>query len=268
MIADAYENVRRFTKSPYSAVICRVCNLPVKRSAVLCDQCSLIAHSRCAHNAPPTCNLRAQLLLYAQYAEKGSSPLELLGPMTLSPSTEGASSPGTSVDFGQQSTSSSATSPIHPPTAFRVLTAFRRSRSSLTPEPAAQSTPSVNSIPSPRERRTSLLPSNPLKRKDKEITRSLSSHSTSPGPSSLRSQGLDSSGNNTRRSAGARSESIVSGDDTQVARLSRITGYSVISAGSDHEHEVSPADIPGGLPSSPASSKKRTSKSNESCLVQ
>ncbi|KAF9645362.1 hypothetical protein BDM02DRAFT_3189769 [Thelephora ganbajun] len=260
-----------FVKTTFGKpVICRVCNLPVKRSAVLCDQCSLIAHSKCAHNAPPTCNLRAQLLLYAQYAEKGCSPLELLGPMTLSPSAEGVSTPRTSFDFGQQSTSSSTTSPVHPPTAFKVLTAFKRSRSMLSPEPAAQSTPSVNSIPAPRERRTSLLPPNPLRRKDKEVAKSLSSNSTSPGPSSLRSQGRDNSGSNTRRSAGARSESIVSGDnDMDVARLSRITGYSVISAGSDHEHEeICPTDIPGGLPSSPTTSKKRTSKNNDGCLVQ
>ena len=257
-----------FTKAPHSAVICRVCNLPVKRSAVLCDQCSLIAHSKCAHNAPPTCNLRAQLLLYAQYAEKGSSPLELLGPMSLSTSTEGVSTPRTSFDFGQQPTPSPAT--VHPPTAYKVLTAFKRSRQTLSPEPATQSTPSVNSIPSPRERRTSLLPPNPLRRKDKDAAKSLSSNSASPGPSSLRSQGQESSVNNTRRSAGTKSESIVSRDnDTDAGRLSRITGYSVISVGSEHEHdEISPTDIPGGLPSSPTSSKKRTSKTSDGCLVQ
>lgn len=251
--------------SPHSAVICRVCNLPVKRSAVLCDQCSLIAHSKCAHNAPPTCNLRAQLLLYAQYAEKNSSPLELLGPMTLSQSSDGVSTPRTSFDFGQSS--SPPTPPIHPPTAFKVFTAFKRSRSSLSPDPAAQSTPSVNSMLAPRERHTSLLSPNPLRRKDKEVAKSLSSNSTSAGPSSLRSQGQDSSTNNTRRSAGARSESIVSGDNgTEVTGLSRITGYSVISVGSDPEQEeVGATDIPGGLPSSPTTSKKRTS---DGCLVQ
>ena len=232
---------------------------------MLCDQCSLIAHSKCAHNAPPTCNLRAQLLLYAQYAENGSSPLELLGPMTLSPSTDGVSTPRTSFDFGQQPTPSPVTP--HPPTAFKVLTAFTRSRQSLSPEPAARSTPSVNSIPTPRERRTSLLPSNPLKRKDKEVARSLSSNSTSPGPSSLRSHGQDSNPNNTRRSAGTRSDSIISGgNDTGDARLSRITGYSVISVGSDHD-EASPTDIPGGLPS-PTTSRRRTSKTGDGCLVQ
>jgi hypothetical protein len=253
----------------YSAVICRVCNLPVKRSAVLCDQCSLIAHSKCAHNAPPTCNLRAQLLLYAQYAEKSSTPLELLGPMTLSPSSDGVSTPRTSFDFGQPSTPSSATTPVHPPTAFKVLNAFKRSRQSLSPEPA-QSTSSVNSIPTPRERRPSLLSPNPLRRKDKEIAKSLSSNSASTGPSSLRSQGQDSSANNTRRSAGAMSESVVSGDnEADTSRLSRITGYSVISVGSDHEQEeVDPTNIPGGLPASPMTPKKRTSRSNDGCLVQ
>ena len=228
---------------------------------MLCDQCSLIAHSKCAHNAPPTCNLRAQLLLYAQYAESGSSPLELLGPMTLSPSTDGVSTPRTSFDFGQQPTPSPGTP--HPPTAFKVLTAFTRSR----PEPAALSTPSVNSIPSPRERRTSLL-SNPLRRKDKEVARSLSSNSTSPGPSSLRSHGQDSNPANTRRSAGTRSESIISGGNDTEARLSRITGYSVISVGSEHEEAPSPTGIPGGLPSSPLTPRRRTSKGNDGCLVQ
>lgn len=240
--------------------------MPVKRSAVLCDQCSLIAHSKCAHNAPPTCNLRAQLLLYAQYAENGSSPLELLGPMSLSTSTEGVSTPRTSFDFGQPPTPSPGI--VHPPTAYKVLNAFKRSRSTLSPEPASQSNSSVNSIPTPRERRTSLLPPNPLRRKDKDTAKSLSSNSTSPGPSSLRSHAQDSSINNTRRSAGTKSESIVSGDnDPEDARLSRITGYSVISVGSEHDHEESPTDIPGGLPS-PTSSKKHASKTSDGCLVQ
>ena len=233
---------------------------------MLCDQCSLIAHSKCAHNAPPTCNLRAQLLLYAQYAEVGSSPLDLLGPMTLSPSTDGVSTPRTSFDFGQQPTPSPVTP--HPPTAFKLLTSFTRSRPSLSPEPATRSTPSVNSIPNPRERRTSLLPSNPLRRKDKEAARSLSSNSTSPGPSSLRSHGQDSNPSNTRRSAGTRSDSIISGgNDTEAVRSSRITGYSVISVGSEQE-EASPTDIPGGLPSSPTTSRGRTSRTGDGCLVQ
>ena len=188
--------------------------------------------------------------------------------MTLSQSSEGVSTPRTSFDLGQPSTPSSSP-PVHPPTAFKVLTAFKRSRSSLSPDPAARSTSSVNSIPTPRERRTSLLSPNPLKRKDKEVAKSLSSNSTSTGPSSLRSQGQDNSVN-TRRSAGARTESVVSVEnEAEVARLSRITGYSVISVGSDVEQEeISHTDIPGGLPTSPVATKKRSSKNNDGCLVQ
>src|ERR1700761_6989873 len=52
-----------------AAVICRVCQNPVKHRAVLCQECSLIAHSRCAADAPATCDIRAQLLLYAQYTQ-------------------------------------------------------------------------------------------------------------------------------------------------------------------------------------------------------
>lgn len=237
---------------------------------MLCDQCSLIAHSKCAHNAPPTCNLRAQLLLYAQYAEKSPAPLELLGPMTLSQSSDEVSTPRTSFDFGQPSSSPPPSASVHSPTAFKVFTAFKRSRSPLSPDSASRSTPSVNSIPTPRERHTSLLSPNPLKRKDKEATKSLSSNSTSTGPSSLRSHGQSSSTNNTRRSAGTRTESIVSGDkEPEVTRFSRITGYSVISVGSDPEQEdVSHSGIPGGLPSPSTTSKKHGSKNSDGCLVQ
>ena len=49
---------------------------------MLCEQCSLICHQRCSPNAPPTCDLRSQLLLYAQYAERDPansfSPYEIL----------------------------------------------------------------------------------------------------------------------------------------------------------------------------------------------
>jgi len=281
---------------------------------VLCDQCSLIAHSKCAHNAPPTCNLRAQLLLYARYAENGSSPLELLGPMTLSPSTDGVSmlrtstdrvstsgtstdgvstsgtstdgvstsrtstdgistsrtstdevsTPGTSFEFGQRQTPSPATP--YPPRTFKVLSTFTQPQQSLSPEPAARMTP-VYSIPTPLERRTSLLPSDSLKLKDKVVERSLSSNSSSPGPSSFRIHGQDNR-NGTHRGASTRSESITSrGNDIGEAKLSGNTGYSVISVGSEHD-EASPTDIPSGLPFSPTTSRRRNSKTGDSCLVQ
>ncbi|KAJ7581297.1 hypothetical protein C8J56DRAFT_1102229 [Mycena floridula] len=54
-------------------MVCRVCLLKTRKSAVLCSQCSFITHSQCARNAPPPCDRRAQLLLYAQYADRGKT---------------------------------------------------------------------------------------------------------------------------------------------------------------------------------------------------
>ena len=45
---------------------CRVCNQPVKKSAVFCTECSLISHSKCASDAPETCDLRAQVIRLSQ----------------------------------------------------------------------------------------------------------------------------------------------------------------------------------------------------------
>ena len=53
-----------------TAVICRVCQQSVKRSGVLCQECSLIAHARCVADAPASCDIRAQLLLYSQYSQR------------------------------------------------------------------------------------------------------------------------------------------------------------------------------------------------------
>ncbi|KAJ7858456.1 kinase-like domain-containing protein [Mycena leptocephala] len=73
MDQDISRREHSFIKTTFSKpMVCRVCLLNVKKSAVLCEQCSLIAHSRCVVNAPPTCDLHAQLLLYAQYAERGN----------------------------------------------------------------------------------------------------------------------------------------------------------------------------------------------------
>jgi len=256
-----YENVRGFTKPPHLAVICRVCNLPVKRSAVLCDQCSLIAHSKCAHNAPPVCNLRAQLLLYAQYAEKGSSTLEPLGVLS-----DGVSTPGSSLNSGRKLAPSPAT--VQPPTTHKILTAFKRSRLSSSLQPAARSTTSVDSIPAPRERHTSLPPPNRLKQEGEESARPLSTNGASRGPSNLRGKGQDSSADNSRRSAGTKSESITSRVDG-ATRMSKVTRSSVISVGSGLGHEeVNPPGIPDGPPSPPKTSKRRTSKRGDGCLIQ
>ncbi len=72
----------------FAAVLCRVCMESVKKHAVVCEECSLIAHSKCKGNAPPTCGLRAQLLQYANYSSQPDSPnaLDILQQFTPSSS--------------------------------------------------------------------------------------------------------------------------------------------------------------------------------------
>ena len=273
-------------EASHSAVVCRVCNLPVKKKAVLCEQCSLIAHSKCAHDAPLTCDLRAQLLLSARYG-RNSSQLEPRVQTTLRPSNEIVSEPNTSFDFGQPSTSSSANPPVHVPRDANVLPTFKRLQ--LPPKPAAQLASTVDPIPASRERHTSPPPQNPPKWKGKGVAKLAPSNTTSPISSNPRGRdGLDGSTNNTRRIAGARNENIVSGDNRAgVARLSRISrysaipvesdGYSTVSVESDRDstisaelvrgqETISPTNRPGGPLSSPTTSKKRTQK--DACLVQ
>jgi hypothetical protein len=125
---------------------------PVKKGAVLCSHCSLIAHSKCAGRAPPTCDLRSRLLMHAQFAEHGSSPTDIftrLPPPVLAPATTsdglGASSSRGSLDRERTGSpqlqqhsplaTTSPSSPTHTPVAYKVLSPFKRSRASLSPDP-------------------------------------------------------------------------------------------------------------------------------------
>ncbi len=131
---------------------------PVKKGAVLCSHCSLIAHSKCASRAPPTCDLRSKLLMHAQFAERGNSPTDIftrLPPPSLAPASDGlgASSSRGSLDRERTSspqllpsplatvTSAShpSSTPAHPPIAYKVLSPFKRSRASLLCYPRATS---------------------------------------------------------------------------------------------------------------------------------
>ncbi|KAG9044023.1 hypothetical protein FS837_008874, partial [Tulasnella sp. UAMH 9824] len=61
-----------FVKTTFSKpVTCKVCQQSVKKNAVLCEECSLICHATCAKDASSHCDVRAQLLLYSQYAQGG-----------------------------------------------------------------------------------------------------------------------------------------------------------------------------------------------------
>ena len=50
----------------FVAVTCRVCNQPVRKSAVFCTECSLISHPKCAADAPQTCDMRTQVIRLSQ----------------------------------------------------------------------------------------------------------------------------------------------------------------------------------------------------------
>ncbi|THU98122.1 hypothetical protein K435DRAFT_965081 [Dendrothele bispora CBS 962.96] len=233
-----------------------VCLLNVKRSAVLCEQCSLICHSKCAINAPPTCDLRAQLLLYAQYAEKGnpgsaySNPADAFGdvhpksPMSDVPFV--SHTPRTSLD-----TSPPIPIPIpHPSFAHGIPpTAFKSNKSMgafKQPRHHADSQTSISSSP-PREivRKPTVL------RKNDGRPQSLGSSSTNPH-SSVRSGG-------TVASAGQRS--------TVSDALSSAIGESIVRTGVSEVHgREGHHDIPEEIVDH--SHRHRKNKSSNNCIVQ
>ena len=266
-------------------MICRVCNLSVKKSAVLCEQCSLIAHARCAHNAPPTCDLRAQLLLYAQYAETGtpnsaySNPLEFLAshghlgsPPT--PISDAGMSSRTSVDASIISSSSPPLqspplSTVHPPTAFKVFSAFKRSRSFINNHDGDHS---GASSPAPKmlSRKTSILRRNPPPVRDRPS--SIASSTASPPSASLRSavtasDSLNSRPETVRQSAISIVETDVSVGERTDPRLSRMTSFSGVSVvGADEARSFT---LSGDMFSGTTRDKKRESKGDKGgCVLQ
>ncbi|KAH7910459.1 hypothetical protein BJ138DRAFT_1152815 [Hygrophoropsis aurantiaca] len=198
-----------FVKTTFSKpMICRVCYESAKKSAVICDQCSLIAHAKCARDAPQTCDLRSQLLLYAQYAEQGhpgnaiANPLEALSgiqthiqPSSINPPEVSfvTPSPRPSIEI----TSSSPVPGQNAPTAFKFIAAFKRSRSSLSVDPGQ---PPLSASPSPippplHEEQTAKRKASKLRRNisSKERPHSFSSNSTTPNASSMRTADSQSS---------------------------------------------------------------------------
>jgi len=244
-------------------MVCRVCLLGVKKNAVICEQCSLISHSKCSVNAPPTCDLRAQLLSYAQYAEKGnpgsaySNPSDILNNMI-------PTSPASDVSYVAH-TRTSIDNP--PPTAFKFIAAFRRSNYNPSPEPshpASTSLPTPSAMPREGERRPGLL-----RRRDRP--QSIASNNTSLNTSSTRSAATAaesfsspvSTETGTRRS-GSR---FSAAGDSEGFRSRQITER---SEALDHvqQKEKSPESIPGGMP--PESPQKKHNKDSKSgaCTVQ
>lgn len=262
-------------------MVCRVCMGSVKRSAVICDKCNLITHSKCAPEAPPTCDLRSQLLLYAQYAEQGSPagiPLDGLNglhpprPSTTIPSevSFATPSPRPSLDV---TPSSQSPSPI-PPNAYKFMNPFKRSRSSLATENRSPPSTSPSPIPQPLshddvapKRKFSKLPSNMI---SQERPHSLSSNSTAPNAGSMKTADSQSS----RQEPGHKSfHSIVGPDTDTISQLGppvpdKKPYYAHTMNTTVNDHVTSSRHIPGTMPNEPDRHKKRGAEKSSGCTVQ
>jgi hypothetical protein len=268
-------------------MVCRVCLLNVKKSAVLCAECSLIAHSKCAVNAPPTCDLRAQLLLYAKYAEKGnpasvySNPADgLREGYPTSPASDVpyvAHSPRTSLDAPSPPPHSPVqTHPVHPPTAYKFMGAFKRSRSNLTPEPT-QPVASSSSQPKPKEDKV-LRKKPPIAIPKRTSDRPQSLISNSTDLQSVRSaataaesfssrhdrRSIISSDKGTRKSASG----LSAGGDSEAIRSSNMTSMLGVSEAPPEPDESRHGHIPGSMPVETRRPRKREHKSSGNCTVQ
>jgi len=274
------------------AMICRVCLSNVKKTALLCSQCSLISHSKCAPNAPPTCDLRAQLLLYAQYAEKGNPASAYSNPVGNDTHQNVALSDVAFVEHNSRTSldgSQPSRSPIvdHHPPAFKFIAAFKRSLTNLTSEPGqssgsdpssavskasssddyrplggkkrmsaptSPSTPSATpSVPIPIARRTH--PVNP---------RPLSITSSSTGVSSLRSAATANESFSSRKNTGKRSQ--LSGNVSSVAVLETVPGSRPTT--SDRSEAIDGTDNDNQLPGNFVLEAKKKKKASSGCMVQ
>lgn len=133
-----------FIKTTFGrAVLCRVCLQSVKRSAVLCEECGLIAHARCAADAPASCDVRAQLLLYSQYSQ-ASLAQEVSTPTQESASPAASAPipiPGSPSFTPRKRRQSDATFSSSPKLTERLLGGWKRSNKS--PEPVSPPLPPV-----------------------------------------------------------------------------------------------------------------------------
>lgn len=103
---------------------CRVCNQPVKKSAVFCTECSLIAHSKCEVDAPQTCDLRTQVIRLSQDLQSEGGRQQSPSPLSSSP-------------LKQTETPLSSS----PPDRFRIFGRKKSKTSGLTGDTAESSKP-------------------------------------------------------------------------------------------------------------------------------
>ena len=261
---------------------------PVKKGAVLCSHCSLIAHSKCAGRAPPTCDLRSKLLMHAHFAERGSSPADIftrLPPPVLAPATAtgsdglGASSSRGSLDrldrertgspqlqqspLATAPLSSPTHSPTHPPVAYKVLSPFKRSRASLPPDPthSNSSISLAGATPPPGLQQQSQQKQQPIKSLLSEgnvirrklsiiLTRQREPQQTQQRPLSISSISSSVSPQDSQQSNSLRS--LQTAAESISSRAARID-TSVASAASNAGPYPSPSPAP--VPKSPSSAR-------------
>jgi hypothetical protein len=91
--------------------------------AVICQSCSLVAHSTCKISAPPNCDLQAQLYRYSQYVARAN----LVDPVD----------PAKGINMSIEHWPPPDTSPIKPPArptsfkeAFKSILTTKRSKGS------------------------------------------------------------------------------------------------------------------------------------------
>jgi hypothetical protein len=278
-------------------MICKVCLVNVKKSAVLCDHCNLIAHSKCAKDAPPTCDLRAQLLQFARYAEQGNPASVYSNPAHNANEARHAPPPAvpmsdvvyvshdsrTSDDASQQPPppplkAKAASQPISASNKF-IPPFFKRSRAT-SPEPVqaaapaapiARHLPSISAPSAPSdldEGKPSRKPT--VLRRTRE--RPLSLASSGATPNSLRSMvtAAESISATGRSDAGTRTSasrfSVI--EDSEGRHSMVFTGTREASVEGDSGRR---STVPGGLPKDDnrSQTKKHHSKSSgSSCTVQ
>ncbi|CDS00420.1 hypothetical protein [Sporisorium scitamineum] len=141
LMGDEDAKPHAFVKSTFSkAVVCKICREPVKKHAVLCEECGLVCHARCAVHAPSPCNLRAQLLLFQHRASldqtspmSSAAQLSPVSPVLGSSVPNGAAPINFRFPFGIKRQSKSPTIELQPQLGYST---------SASPENEGKSPPS------------------------------------------------------------------------------------------------------------------------------
>uniref|UniRef100_V5E690 Protein kinase n=2 Tax=Kalmanozyma brasiliensis (strain GHG001) TaxID=1365824 RepID=V5E690_KALBG len=171
LITDEEGKAHAFVKSTFSkAVVCKICREPVKKHAVLCEECGLVCHARCAVHAPSPCDLRAQLLLFQQRGSQDhASPMSSavhLGPVSpaLSSSASNVAAPiHFRFPFGMKRQSKSPTVESPPALGLAMAPSSDAEAPNAPPSPPSRQGALGSKPPrdqtAVRKRRISLIPS-------------------------------------------------------------------------------------------------------------